>query len=392
MTKTKKYITIISILMATVIFAVALTAIFTNGIQDDVTVVPGEVNGGMMLDPSGDEDHGVSFEAITIPKAQYAAYGISPIAETAQQITATITPDNAEYKTLDWSVAWESGTSGKFGNGKNVTEYVTVEPSSDGALTATLTCKQAFGETIILTASLRNFPDIKGTRKVQYQQKLNGSGLNISYVNSSYSTANTTWAFADAVGDSGDFVSVSNTLSFPKGNSTLTEFKDYYSSTGSKKGTYTVTATIKGTDVYTKPMEVGAVKLLFRVHPKSKYKNTVLSGVNGVFPDEKFDDDSISGGSGSACTIATGSGATAALTGFDFVNFFCLESSPSLNWGLYKQLLSTKPNCNNLFWVNLEAEVNGEEVKCGTYGVSIDAASLGTFASSIDIGSADIVY
>lgn len=388
MTKTKKSTIIISVIMATVIFAVALTAIFTNGFQGNVTVVPGEVNGGMILD-DGDEDHGVSFSAITIPRAQYGEYGVSPIAENAQQITATITPVNAEYKTLDWSVAWESGTSGKFGNGKSVTDYVTITPTSDGALTATLTCSQAFGETIILTASLRNFPDIKGTRKVQYQQKLNGSGLRIEYTNSSYSNANTTWEFADTVVDGSEFLSLSNTLSFPKGGTTFAEFKDYYSSTGSKKGNYAVTATIKGTDVYTKPMEVGTVKLLCMLHPKSHYRD-VLSGSNGVFPSEKFNENSVYGYD--ECTMATGSGATASLTGFDFVNFFCLENSPSLNWGLYKQLFSTKPNPNNLYFVDVDAEVNGEEVNCGRYVVSIDAASLGTFASSIDIGSADIVY
>ncbi len=385
---TKKYITIISVIMSAIIFAVALTVIFMNDFKGNVAVVPGEVSGGMILDPGENDNQSVSFVAITIPKAQYADYGISPIAETAQQITATVTPASAEYKTLDWSVAWESGTSGKFGNGKNVTDYVTITPTSDGALTATLTCKQAFGETIILTASLRGFPSIKGTRKVQYQQKLNGSSLNIVYTNSSYPTADTTWEFNDAVYSSDDEYFSSTTLSFPKGGSTFAEFKDYYSSTGSKKGNYSVTVTIKGTDVYTKPMDVGEVVLSFDSHPKSQY-TSVLSGANGVFPSEKFNE-SI-GYTSQSCVLARGNGANATFTsGFDFVNFFCLEKSPNLNWGLYKQLFSA--NTKPVYFVRVHAAVNNSsEVNCGYFAVLFDSASFGTFASSVNIGTSDIV-
>ncbi len=388
MEKAKKRLSIIitSVLILALV-TVSIAALVMNGINSETPVVPGKINGGMTIDPHDDENFGVQFESTIIPKLQYAEYGVSPLAETAQQITATITPANAEYKTLDWSVAWESGASGKFGNGKTVTDYVTVTPTSDGALSATLTCSQAFGETIILTASLRGFPDIKGTRKIQYQQKLNGSTLNIAYTNATYSAANTTWNFVEPALSSGIYFSTS-TLSFPKSASTFADFKNYYSSTGSKKGTYAVTITVKGTSIYTKPMDVGEVKLYSVIHPKSKYP-VILSGANGAMP-SKFNDSSV--GSSQAFVLATGTGATANLTGFDFVNFFCLENSPSLNWGVYKQSFAQSTNSKNVFMLYLDAVVNGETVECGRYAVNIDAASLGTFAANINIGSADIVY
>lgn len=72
---------------------------------------------------------------------------LSGVATTAsdgsvsQTITAVITPADAPNKAVDWSIAWADGDSRA---SENISNYITVIPASDGALTATVTCKKSF--------------------------------------------------------------------------------------------------------------------------------------------------------------------------------------------------------------------------------------------------------
>ena len=67
-----------------------------------------------------------------------------------QKITATVYPENASNKQVDWSIAW-----GNTSNTANVSDFVSVTPDSDGSTSATVTCKQAFTGTIVITATTR---------------------------------------------------------------------------------------------------------------------------------------------------------------------------------------------------------------------------------------------
>lgn len=122
-------------------------------------------------------------------------YGISVIAEptkasadvpaaiaaNSQTLTATITPSEATNKLVDWEIAWKNGAS-TWASGKSISDYLTVAPSSDGALTATVTCKQAFGEQAIVTVTSRDNPDAKATCTVDYRTRLLGVQLSIDGV------------------------------------------------------------------------------------------------------------------------------------------------------------------------------------------------------------------
>lgn len=68
----------------------------------------------------------------------------------SKTLTATILPATAANKAVNWSVEWDDNT-----NPANVTEYVTVTPSSDGSTTATVTCYKAFTGSVIVTATTR---------------------------------------------------------------------------------------------------------------------------------------------------------------------------------------------------------------------------------------------
>ena len=71
---------------------------------------------------------------------------------TTKTITATVEPAGANvHDSLSWEVAFKDPSS-TWATGKNVSDYVTISVSSD-TLTCTVTCKQAFGEQIVLNVS-----------------------------------------------------------------------------------------------------------------------------------------------------------------------------------------------------------------------------------------------
>ena len=144
--------------------------------------------------PAGDEgglvvnqpvNNGISLMSAKIAAADFDEYGISPLAESAQQVTASVQPSDALNKEVDWSIAWANSSS-SWASGKTVTDYVTVTPTSDGALTANVSCLQAFGEQIVVTATSRDNTSAKGTCTVDYRQKYLGTETNINFNNSQY--------------------------------------------------------------------------------------------------------------------------------------------------------------------------------------------------------------
>lgn len=66
------------------------------------------------------------------------------------QLTATVLPADVPDKSVDWLIEWENTSTAA-----TVTDYVTITPTSDGALTATVTCKQPFNENIVVTVMTR---------------------------------------------------------------------------------------------------------------------------------------------------------------------------------------------------------------------------------------------
>lgn len=72
-------------------------------------------------------------------------------------LTATVSPATQYNQAVNWSVEWKNANS-TWATGKSVSDYVEVVPKSEGSLTATVTCKQAFGEKInvIVTSQMDN--------------------------------------------------------------------------------------------------------------------------------------------------------------------------------------------------------------------------------------------
>ena len=128
-----------------------------------------EDDGGAVINEG--ESNGIKLMSAKISPENYDEYGISPMAETAYQLTATITPENATNKAVDWTIAFVNAES-EWATGKTVTDYVTVTPTADGALTANVECLQAFGEQVRVTVTSRDNTSVKANATVDYTEKL----------------------------------------------------------------------------------------------------------------------------------------------------------------------------------------------------------------------------
>ena len=96
---------------------------------------------------------------------------------TTKSITATVEPVGAnEHDPLSWEVAFKD-PSATWATGKNVSDYVTISVSAD-TLTCTVTCKQAFGEQIVLNVSSKT-KNASASAHVDYLKRVNDITLTI---------------------------------------------------------------------------------------------------------------------------------------------------------------------------------------------------------------------
>ena len=134
-------------------------------------------NGGAIIGES--VGNGVKVMSAKIAPENYAANGVSAQAETAYTLTATVLPEKASNKAVDWAVSFVNPSS-TWATGKTVTDYVTVTPTADGALTANVECLQAFGEQIKVTVTSRSNADATATCLVDYAERVSGYTLTLS--------------------------------------------------------------------------------------------------------------------------------------------------------------------------------------------------------------------
>lgn len=139
--------------------------------------VPVIENGGAVIDTS--VENGIKVMSAKIPFAEFAANGVSAQADSAYTLTATIKPETAENKTVNWSIAWSNANS-EWASGKTVTDYVTISAEvTESGEDITVTCLKDFGETVTITAVSDFDESIKGTCFVDYRKRI--VSLNYSF-------------------------------------------------------------------------------------------------------------------------------------------------------------------------------------------------------------------
>ena len=168
----KTIVMIVAILLAICLMVgliaqgVALSRLKSEGAEQQAAVI--DDKGNMM----------VSGTTYAMPARMVFATTAAEVSNASEGITlmATISPETADNKAIDWSVAFVNQSS-SWAKGKNVTDYVTVMPSSDGALTATVNCLKAFGEQIIITVTSRANPRATAECTLDYARRILDTAL-----------------------------------------------------------------------------------------------------------------------------------------------------------------------------------------------------------------------
>lgn len=134
--------------------------------------------GGMELGEI--QNNGVKLMKSPILPTAYEDYGVMPTAESAFNLTATISPEDAANHGVDWYLSFDNPSSA-WASGKNVEDYVMMSPSAD-TKTNTISCLQPFGNAIIVTAKSQDNPDVSAICRLEYSQKVTAASLNIGNI------------------------------------------------------------------------------------------------------------------------------------------------------------------------------------------------------------------
>ena len=171
--------TVIAIILAFVGIAAAFVGIFSDGFTNWDKFKPEEdqpevtENGGVIVGDS--VGNGVALKSMKIAAEDYAAYGVSPLAESAYSITATVADESGSHpealQVVEFSVGWQDT------NSASVSEYVTM--TTQGC-TATLSFKQAFSTPIVLTATSSFDSSVSGTTVFDYAKRVTGVKVNLN--------------------------------------------------------------------------------------------------------------------------------------------------------------------------------------------------------------------
>lgn len=241
---------VITILSAITLVSAAVGIGFLVKTKDKASVVSENKPSSVITDENdtvldGEEAHDMPTRMLISRSPMRAQVAENQTVST--KIAANISPYNATDKTVDWSLAFVNAES-EWANGKTVTDFVTAVPETDGALVATISCLQPFGEQIKLTVTSRDNPNASASCLIDYKQTLTGYTLSVE--------------------QSGKTATVDNETK------TGTLYADF-----SVEMPITVNYALKKPDVYTVPLgdeEVSAPKL------SVEYKPSLVTAINAI--------------------------------------------------------------------------------------------------------------
>lgn len=111
-------------------------------------------------------EQGETVMSFSAEQLSFTSAMASSTSDNTKTITASVYPTSATSR-LQWSIAWKNPNS-TWASGKNISDYLAVNVSSTKS-TATVVCRQAFGEQAIVTAKC---DDLSKTVTVDYTERL----------------------------------------------------------------------------------------------------------------------------------------------------------------------------------------------------------------------------
>lgn len=180
--KTSDKIKWICTLVAFIIVGVMLIGIIC-GMVANKKDKPAESGENEVVVTLPETDDGIKLTKQKLTAAQYSAYGVSPQAESAFTITATVTDEFGQtpdvIQQVTYTMGWASNSS------ENINNYATM--TVDGT-TATFSCLKGFNTQIIVTCTSRIDPTKSATATLDYAKRIIGitgtlNGENYSVMN-----------------------------------------------------------------------------------------------------------------------------------------------------------------------------------------------------------------
>lgn len=152
--------------------SIAGNVIMFNKLKATALTEPEAENAGVIVTPQ---------EPGEDPAPLSLSSGIATVAaDDVTSVPVTVTSSNPDER-ITWSIAFNNPDS-TWATGKTVTDYVTVTPTSDGALTATVSVSQEFQEQIIVTATSRIDTTASVSCTVDYKDRYKlAGGYSIEY-------------------------------------------------------------------------------------------------------------------------------------------------------------------------------------------------------------------
>lgn len=220
MTKKNNSFLFAVVFVAIILLAVSVTAALTNGFSNadpfgwledlksgDVNASGDDLSSGVTDEDGENLESGVlqsmpsqlnfSSQAFAMAQESGASY-------IEVMLQATVLPEDATNKAVDWSVAWADGS-----DNSDLSEYLTVTPERDGSTIASVRCYKAFDKKINVIVTTRD-GGFTALCVVSYVGE-NPSSLNVIfdgvtmddgvYVLSPYSTVSAQLKLSDISGD-----------------------------------------------------------------------------------------------------------------------------------------------------------------------------------------------
>ena len=137
-----KWVVVFTLITVLLVGTIAALAIAVNSAKKDKAAETAVLNDSLQV--VSQQSNGVKLSMARLSETQY----------NTVTITATVSPEDVENKAVDWTIEWQTPDS-EYASGKTVTDYCTLTPASDGALTAKVQCLQPFEEYIDIKATTR---------------------------------------------------------------------------------------------------------------------------------------------------------------------------------------------------------------------------------------------
>lgn len=172
----------VAIFLAVILLGIAVMAAITMGFSDwnpygwfgeeQESPAPPEEETAVVLPPV--DDSGKEFpeeETHELPRKMVFRSSVATGAEAGVSVTltATVKPENATNKILDWTAEFVNPTS-EWASGKDINDYLQLIET--GNATAQITCVAPFGEQVKITVTSQDNPEAKAECVVDYAKRI----------------------------------------------------------------------------------------------------------------------------------------------------------------------------------------------------------------------------